>query len=130
MDFIIGIFTAILVLFVIYLIIYIYFLPYNTAKSNNHPNTDLIFILNIFAGYTIIGWLLLLIWAHKVGTVTSSVNAPQRSEFELNTAPSDIKRVRIENLSVADELQKLHELKEKGVITQNEFSTAKERLIG
>jgi uncharacterized membrane protein HdeD (DUF308 family) len=41
----------------------LYFLPAIVAKSRNHNNTAAIFILNIFAGWTIIAWVFALVWA-------------------------------------------------------------------
>ena len=51
--------------FVQYLLIasIIYVLPTITAFFRGHRNRWLILILNIFLGYTIIVWLLLLLWS-------------------------------------------------------------------
>lgn len=43
-----------------------YFLPAMIAFNNNHPRAKLIFVLNIFFGWTLIGWIVLLIWAFSV----------------------------------------------------------------
>jgi Superinfection immunity protein len=39
------------------------FLPTLVAKSRNHPNTPAIFLVNLFFGWTFIGWVVSLIWA-------------------------------------------------------------------
>ncbi len=39
------------------------FLPTLIAKSRNHPNTLAIFLVNLFLGWTFIGWMVALIWA-------------------------------------------------------------------
>jgi hypothetical protein len=39
------------------------FLPTLVAKSRNHPNTLPIFLLNLFLGWTFIGWVVSLVWA-------------------------------------------------------------------
>ena len=41
----------------------IYFIPSLVAHENNHKNTTPIVILNIFLGWTFIGWVIALIWA-------------------------------------------------------------------
>ena len=39
------------------------FLPTVIAKSRNHPNTLAIFLVNLFLGWTFIGWVVSLVWA-------------------------------------------------------------------
>jgi T4 superinfection immunity protein len=39
------------------------FLPTLIAKSRNHPNTLPIFLVNLFFGWTFIGWVISLVWA-------------------------------------------------------------------
>ena len=41
----------------------IYFFPSILASSRNHHNTEAIFILNLFVGWTLLGWVLSLVWA-------------------------------------------------------------------
>lgn len=41
----------------------IYFLPTTIADDKRHKNTTAIFVVNLFFGYTIIGWVIALIWA-------------------------------------------------------------------
>jgi len=45
------------------ILIAIYFLP--TIVGYNHKNFASICILNIFLGWTFIGWVIALIWAFK-----------------------------------------------------------------
>lgn len=50
--------------FLLWLIIaLIYFVPTIVACGRNHKNALAIFILNLFLGYTLIGWVVALIWA-------------------------------------------------------------------
>lgn len=44
-------------------IIGFYFLPYIIAKRNNHKNAEAIGILNMLLGWTLIGWVVALVWA-------------------------------------------------------------------
>ena len=39
------------------------FLPTLIAKSRNHPNTLPIFLVNLFLGWTFLGWVVSLVWA-------------------------------------------------------------------
>jgi hypothetical protein len=41
----------------------ILFLPTGVAKIRNHPNTLAIFVLNLFLGWTFVGWVAALVWA-------------------------------------------------------------------
>lgn len=41
----------------------IYFLPTTIADNKRNKNTTSIFIVNLFFGYTIIGWVIALVWA-------------------------------------------------------------------
>lgn len=45
----------------------IYFMPAIVAKKRVHPHREGIFLLNLFFGWTVIGWMIALIWAecHK-----------------------------------------------------------------
>ena len=40
-----------------------YFIPSIIAKSNNHKNSDVIILVNLFFGWTFIGWFIALIWS-------------------------------------------------------------------
>lgn len=40
-----------------------YFLPTIIAKSRRRPNTGAIFALNLFVGWTLVGWVIALVWA-------------------------------------------------------------------
>ena len=39
------------------------FLPTLVAKSRRHPNVLPIFLVNLFLGWTFVGWLIALVWA-------------------------------------------------------------------
>jgi hypothetical protein len=41
----------------------LFFLPTLVAKSRNHPNTLPIFLVNLFFGWTFVGWGVSLVWA-------------------------------------------------------------------
>ena len=47
-------------------ILTIYFTPAIIAYSRKKRNVNAILVLNIFLGWTIIGWLIALIWAFTI----------------------------------------------------------------
>ena len=89
---------------------YLYFFPYLIANKKNHRQTRAIYILNIFAGWTIIAWIIALIWAF---TESSEKKIIQQT---------------IQN-SNADELLKYKNLLDLGIITQEEFDNKKKQLL-
>jgi hypothetical protein len=55
--------TFILAVLAILLILGIYFLPTLVASSRGHKNANAIFVLNLFAGWTVIAWVGALVWS-------------------------------------------------------------------
>lgn len=41
----------------------IYFAPFSVSYWRNHPNKLPIFLVNLFLGWTLIGWFFALIWS-------------------------------------------------------------------
>lgn len=46
----------------------LFFLPTIWAYKTNHPNRSSIFFINFFFGWTIIGWIIAVIWANTQKT--------------------------------------------------------------
>ena len=81
------------------------FLPTILALKNNHPYKVAIILINILGGlFWGLGWLVALVWCFIT---------PNK-----NTA-----------MDTAAEIEKLHTLKEKGVLTQDEFDSKKKTLL-
>ena len=59
------------------MVILVYFLPTAAAATASHPSEQAIFILNLFFGWTVIGWLVALGWA------VSSPRADQRPAYRI-----------------------------------------------
>lgn len=85
----------------------LYFLPYLIANSKGHTQETAIFILNLFAGWTIVAWIIALVWAFTKKTIV----LPQKT------------------LSNADEIAKFKNLLDSGVITEEEFENKKQELL-
>ena len=64
--------------FAVALILGIYFLPDWIAQSRGHPNRGSIFVLNLFLGWTFLGWVAALIWAN------SSIDEDKRQKTALD----------------------------------------------
>lgn len=52
-----------------------YFLPSLIAIQRKHKNVNSLFVLNLFLGWTFIGWVVALVWSFSS---QSSVNKPQK----------------------------------------------------
>ncbi|MEN5216864.1 superinfection immunity protein [Pseudomonas pudica] len=93
----------------------LYLLPAINAKSRKHPSVGAIFLLNLFLGWTILGWLAALIWS---ATATSTrVSAIQ------HIAGTD-------GENKYQKLERLGGLKEKGLITEAEYESEKKKVLG
>jgi ABC-type molybdate transport system permease subunit len=46
-----------------FLALAIYFLPYIAARMNRHKNYSAIAALNLLLGWTVVGWILALVWS-------------------------------------------------------------------
>jgi len=55
--------SLLLVLVVLALAMAAYFLPYIIASKRKHKNSTAIFVLNLFLGWTFLGWVVTLVWA-------------------------------------------------------------------
>ena len=100
----------ILGLFSILVFIFIYFFPSIIANKQERDNLGAIFILNLLAGWTFIGWLAALIWAMTKDENKVPINHNQ---------PADL----------SDELKKLSGLKDQGILTEDQFEEAKQKLL-
>ena len=100
----------------IVLLILLYFLP--SILGLNKHNIMSIFALNLFLGWTFIGWVVSLVWA--LSKDEQIVRMEQNEPDTYN---------QMKNISVFDEITKLNELKEKGILTEEEFNDQKNKLL-
>ena len=84
-----------------------YFIPTFVAINKNHPQCFPIEIINLFLGWSLLGWVVALVWAC----------------MENNTKSENISGNKYENLS------KLQKLKEDGIISEEEFEKEKSKLL-
>jgi hypothetical protein len=101
-----------LAIIIFFLGIAIYFLPSFNASSRKHPNRSSIFLLNLFLGWTLIGWVVSLVWS------ASSIAPPE--PIRVRPEPEEDKYQKIERLG---------SLKEKGLLTESEYEAEKAKLL-
>lgn len=44
-------------------LLFLYFLPTLVAYGRNHPSAGAVMVINVFLGWTFIGWILALAWS-------------------------------------------------------------------
>ena len=94
--------------------IFLYFLPILCA-SKEHPNRTGLFMLNLFLGWTFIGWVVALVWAFSKKQVV------QQIYYQQQELPREE--------SISDKIIKARKLWYDGIITEEEFEKIKTRLI-
>jgi TM2 domain-containing membrane protein YozV len=63
----------------------LYFLPAIAAHSRHHKNRDAIFMLNLFLGWTFIGWVVSMVWAFTSHVEDETeIEAKKKGFFEVN----------------------------------------------
>lgn len=105
--------------------IVIYFLPSIIALSRKKNNGAAIIMLNFFLGWTFIGWIASLIWACTTDRQTQTIvvnNTPFPKEENSSTQKNEFD----EKLN---SLQKLKNLLDSGVLSQEEFEQQKSKLL-
>lgn len=84
-----------LLLFILFVVSLVaYFLPSIMASSRDHNNTAAIFILNLFLGWTFVGWVIALVWSF-----TDNVEKPIdiQAYNEINDIPKERKEPPFKN---------------------------------
>ncbi len=109
--------TTVGVVFVIFIIVgaIFYFIPSIIALMRGKSNTVAIIALNLFLGWSIVGWVVSLVWSlsSEVSPARIVVNQPLQKTKE----------------DGIDKLTKLKKLLDEGAITQDEFDQQKAVLL-
>lgn len=94
-------------LIIFFIMLPLYFLPTIIALVKNHHYKTPIILINIFGGVLWgIGWFVALVWCFIVP-----------------------KKAIVNSTDMAGEIERLHALKEKGVLTEEEFNKRKNKLL-
>jgi len=91
-----------------------YFLPTWIASYRDHPNRTSIYLLNLLLGWTFLGWVACLIW---------SALAIERNEDSPSSSPEMVD-------DKYQQLEKLGDLRERGLLTDSEYQKEKDRILG
>lgn len=67
------------------IVLFIYFTPSLIAFKKNKSNSSAIFLLNLFAGWTIICWIIAAVWASSVDVVDVMPNKMTKNDDEQDT---------------------------------------------
>jgi hypothetical protein len=104
------------ILFLVIIAIAFYFLPTIIAAVRKHPQTGGILLVNALGGWLVIGWIAALIWSFITPQPTPVLVVPP--PLPSHPAPRPI-----------DDLQRLAELLERGILTQEEFESQKQKVL-
>ena len=109
---------------VLFILVFFYLIPSVIAFFKSHSSKIAILALNIFLGWTFLGWIAALVWSLK--------NDPEKSQKII--AEAVVANTNEDNSepipsSTAEELVKLAELKEKGILSEEEFQSAKSKVL-
>jgi len=120
----------------------LYFLPTIIAMVRNKSNRGAIFLLNLFLGWTFVGWIVSLVWAVAAESQPQQViinnSAPvresQQTTFVRTTAPTLQKAASNNTKSPShqdkiDQLRQLKDLLDSGALTQEEFERQKAGIL-
>lgn len=110
------------------------------AGARNHTNTLSIFLLNLFLGWTFLGWIGALVWsftsASKAPTVIVN-NSPLQYSQEYQTGKAgdfqqaeDAQKKGMPQQHKIDQLRQFKQLLDEGVITREEFDKQKAAILG
>jgi len=104
----------------------IYFLPSFIALSRKKTNRAAIILLNFFLGWTFVGWIVSLVWA------CTSNNQPQtivvnNSSYSKEESSSDLQKNDFDEK--LDNLKKLKDLLDSGILSQEEFEQQKSKVL-
>lgn len=94
----------------------LYFLPTIIAALRSHPSAGAIFAVNLFLGWTFIGWVLALIWS--AGN-TNNYTGPY-PPYNPSADSQD---------RIIHQLRQLQQLRDEGALTEEEFNRQKSALL-
>jgi hypothetical protein len=97
----------------------IYFLPSIVAGVREHPQSAPIILLNIFLGWTLIGWVAALVWA----ATAFAGRASDGFGPNISIAPP-------QHLDLSSQLAVIQNLRGRGVITDDEYQAKRRQLLG
>jgi Superinfection immunity protein/Short C-terminal domain len=134
-----------------------YFLPSIVAFSRGKDNAAAVFILNFFLGWTLIGWVVCLVWALSANKSTTVIvnhtgptyqpaqasayqpaptpayqqpSQPQPASHQTNPTLRPTTAKSASPQEKIDQLRQLKQLLDDGVLTEAEFNSQKAAILG
>jgi len=104
----------------------IYFFP--TMIGSDKKDSTAIFILNLLLGWTLVGWVVALVWAASKDDKTNDQIVKMQSEQKAKLEELSNNNNKSKN-SMVDEIKKLNELREQNLISQEEFNSLIAKII-
>lgn len=102
---------------------YVYWIPTLVAIYRKHNNKIAIGCINTFLGWTLVGWVVSLVWALANPTVNKNV------EKEKTTVEKTTPKKENIDINKYDQLEKIAKLKENNIITEEEFEKEKKKIL-
>ena len=99
---------------VVVIMLGLYFLPSVVAYARGHPSFVGILVLNLFLGWSLIGWVIALAWSFSDLRVILIRDDEASSSNPLNQAEA---------------LEKLAALRDQGILTPAEFEAKKKKIL-
>jgi Superinfection immunity protein/Short C-terminal domain len=123
---------------VMFLLLFPYFLPTIIAVLRRKASAVGIFFLNLFLGWTFIGWIGALIWAlsaDRQPTIIVNNAPPPPSYAPPPPTPHSYTNVTVRKSAATqqdkiDQLRQLKQLLDEGVLTEAEFNRQKADILG
>jgi hypothetical protein len=125
------------------IILSLYFIPSIIASARKSSSATAIILLNLFLGWTVIGWVVALIWAissssKQAPTVIVHNNSQSYSQEYNAESPLPKQQIQPEVLSTKlltqqdkiDHLRQLKQLLDEGILTNEEFNSQKAAVLG
>lgn len=101
------------------IIVAAYLLPSIIASGRQHKNVTSLTIVNIFFGWTFLGWVIALAWAFSDNI----------KDINGNNDKKDTVGNKIDQSNKLKELKGLADLKDKGILTEDEFEKEKKKIL-
>lgn len=113
-----------------FLLLFPYFLPTIVAVLRRKASSLGIFLLNLFLGWTFIGWVGALIWALSADrreTIIVNNNPPPPSSHSYTNVT--MRKPGVTQQDKIDQLRQLKQLFDEGVLTEDEFNRQKAEIL-
>lgn len=102
----------------------IYFLPSVLAATRDHPAANGVFAVNLFLGWTVVGWVVALTWV-----LMAANRRPSRMAVEVtNPVPSITPMLALVDVA-AQEIEELTRQKLQLLITEDEYNQRKQVIL-